>query len=699
MQCGIRYRCVLLCAVLAFISPIPWASPIFAQEPNEPVPVKPTEPVPVKPTEPAPVKPTEPVPVIETREVVISATKTPIPVSHVTSAVEVITGEQMQERKLRAVAEALRWAQGLSVNQSGGPGTSVDVRMRGGTPEQTLVLIDGAIMNSATLGIYDFANLTTDNIERIEILRGNQSMLWGSDAMGGVINITTKRGHEKPNIGAFAEYGSFNTIREGANLSGKKGPVDFTGSIARLDTASFSAINYRRGASERDGYHNWQGSVRLGADLPKDGRLEFSFRWMKGISNFDNFLFNPVSGSFDAPADSLGEKSTNTEYVYAGNYSQPITTWWSQKLTMSRATQNLVSKTGTVARNLVTGLDETPFPFDSQIKTTSNRIEWQHNVQVAEPLSLTAGYQFREQQGENFDLINGTVTVPNKIVSSNSGFADAKLNLWDRLFATAGIRQDEFNVFGSATTYRLTGGYLHKETGTKLRGSYGTGFRAPTINQAFFPGFGNPNLQPEKSQGLDVAVDQTLFNDRVVLSLGYFWTRYRNLIVSVFDPTVCTDPLSFGFCAQNVGAARAQGIEANGKFKLVRDQPWVKSLDLQFQYTYTDTTNFTDGSDSRLPKWPLNQWSTILSYQPIEGLRANLEGRFVGQRYSNVGNIGSIGSFYVWNLSATYDVNRNMQVYFRADNIFDRNYEEVLYFGTPIRSIFGGVRINFDVPI
>jgi vitamin B12 transporter len=675
MQCGNRYRSVLFCGVIALVCSIPWSSSVFAQEPAEAESI------------------------LETREVIVSATKTPIPVSQVTSAVEVITGEQMQQRKLKTVAEALRWAQGLAVNQLGGPGTNVDVRIRGGTPEQTLVVIDGAIVNSATIGSYDFANLTTDNIERIEILRGSQSMLWGSDAMGGVINITTKRGRDTPNISGFSEYGSFNTIRGGANVAGKKGPVDFSGSISRWDTAGFSAINYRRGATERDGYHNWQGSVRLGADLPKDGRLEFDFRWMKGIANFDGFAFNSTTFQSD-PADVLGAKSQSTQYVFAGNYMQPITSWWSQKLTLSRATDNLVSQSGTVERNLVTGATgAVGFPFNSQIETTSNRIEWQHNVQVAEPLLLTAGYQFREQIGQNTDSLDPTMSIPTKSISSNAGFADAKLNLWDRLFGTAGIRQDEYNVFGSATTYRLTAGYLHQETGTKLRGSYGTGFRAPTINQLFFPGFGTPNLQPEKSQGFDVAVDQTLLNDRVTLSLGYFWTRYRNLILSVFDPAVCTAPGSFGFCAQNAGDARVRGVEASGKFRLVRDQPWIKSLDLQVQYTYTLTNNLTDGQDTRLPKWPLNQWSTILSYQPIEALRANLEGRFVGQRYNNVGNTGSIGSFYVWNLSATYDVSKQIQVYTRVDNLFNEKYEEVLYFGTAIRSVFGGVRMNFDMPL
>lgn len=637
--------------------------------------------------------------VIQAPDVVVSATKTPIPAKQVTSAVEVITGEEMQQRKVKTVSEALRWAQGLSVNQSGEPGTLVDVRMRGGTPEQTLVLIDGAIVNSATTGIYDFANLTSDNIERIEILRGSQSMLWGSDAMGGVINITTRRGWDKPNVSVFAEYGSFVTLREGANLVGKKGPIDFSGSITRWDTAGFSAINYRRGATERDGYHNWQGSVRLGADLPKDGRIEFSFRWLNGIVNFDGFAFNPVTFASD-PADVFGAKSNDTQYIFAGNYRQPITTWWSQQLTLSRATDNLVSDGGTAERNLVTGATgPIGFPFKSQIETTSNRIEWQHNIQVGKPLLLTAGYQFREQKGDYRDLLTNVVVFEDKAVSSNAGFGEAHLNLWNRVFGTAGIRQDAYNVFGGATTYRVTGGYVHQETGTKLRASYATGFRAPTINQLYFPGFGNPNLQPEKSQSLDAAVEQTLPNDRGSISVGYFWTRYRNLILSVFDPSVCTAPGSFGFCPQNVGLARAEGVEVSTKLNLYRDGPWVKSLDLHIHYTYAATRDLTDAADTRLPKWPLNQVTTVISYMPIEGLRANLEGRYFGQRFNNVGNEGSMPSFLVWNLSANYDVTKQIQAYLRVDNLFNEAYEEVLFFGTPIRSIYGGVRINYDLPL
>ena len=283
-------------------------------------------------------------------------------------------------------------------------------------------------------------------------------------------------------------------------------------------------------------------------------------------------------------------------------------------------------------------------------------------------------------------------------MSSHAGFGEAQLDLWDRVFGTAGIRQDEYNVFGSATTYRVTGGYLVKETGTKLRGSYATGFRAPTINQLFFPGFGNPNLKPEKNQAFDVAIEQTFPNDRGTISIGYFWTRYRNLIVSVSDPAVCTEPGSFGFCAQNVRLARAEGVEASTKLKLYRDGPWVKNLDLQIQYTYAATRDISGGSDTRLPKWPLHQITTVLRYQPIERLQASLEGRYVGERFGNVGNGNATPSFVVWNLSASYDVTKYMQAYLRLDNIFNEKYEETLFFGTPIRSIFGGVRVNYDLP-
>ncbi len=623
----------------------------------------------------------EATPVVQTEEVVTSATKTPVPVSHLTSAVEVITGEQMQEQKYKTVVDALRLAQGLAVFSSGGPGTEASVRIRGGNTSQTLVLIDGAIVNSATLGSFNFATLTTDNIERVEILRGAQSMLWGSDAMGGVINIVTKKGTGATTASSFFEYGSFNSIREGGALSGKKGPVDFSMTLSRWDFTGFSTTDYRLGAAERDSFRNWQGSSRLGVDLPKDGRLEFDFRWMNGSTGLDN-----VSAP---PRDVFASKQKSNQFIFSGNYEQSITRWWNQKLTLARAQEASLFLPGSLQRNLITGALSVPSGSPNETRVLSNRLEWQHNVQVVDPLLLTFGYQFREQQGAN------DTGLTERIVSSNAGFAQAQLNLWDRVFGTAGIRQDNYNVFGDATTYRLTGGYLHKETDTKLRTSYGTGFRAPSINELFFPNFGNSNLKAEKSQSFDAGVDQELFGKRLKLSGGYFWNRYRNQIVTTFDPVVCAPFSTFGFCPLNVASSSTKGWEASFAYKQTLDLPFFKAFDIQGQYTNTMTRDQSNGS--RLPRQPVDQWSLQVGYQPIEPLHMILTGRFVGTRFNTTGDRQNIGGFDVWNLTTNYTVNKQIEAYVRVDNLFNQRYQEILNAGTPIRSIYFGVRLNHDL--
>ena len=621
--------------------------------------------------------------VIETREVVVSATKTPVPVSQVTSAVEVITAADMKKQNLRSVADALRLAQGLAVFSNGGPGTEVNVRIRGGSSTQTLVLIDGAIVNSGTLGSYNFANLTTDNIERIEILRGAQSMLYGSDAMGGVINITTKKGQGPPTVGAFLEYGSFATLREGGTISGKQGILDYSLALSRWDTSSFSAVNYRRGATESDSYRNWTGSARVGVDLPKDGRLDFNFRWVNSDVALD-------SVSATSPSDVLGSKIRSEEYVFSGSYQQPLMTWWSQRLTLSRSQENSLFLGGTLFRNLNTGSIFVPSSqFSNETRVHANRLEWQHDFQVLKEILLSAGYQFREQQGEN------DTGLSNRIVSSNAGFAQAQLNLWERVFATTGIRHDSFNVFGDATTYRLTGGYVHPETDTKIRGSYATGFRAPTINELFFPNFGNPNLRPEKSQSMDIGVDQYFLSKSIKLSGGFFWNRYRDLIITVNDPVFCAPFSSFGFCPSQVDQASTKGWETSLSYTYSSDRPFLRGLTFQAQYTNTLTRDLDTAT--RLPRWPTDQWSMTIGYQPIEPLWITLTGRYVGSRFNTAGDQQPLRAFDVWSLATTYDLTKQVQVYFRAENLFNEKYEEIASAGVPIRSVFGGVRVAFSV--
>ena len=610
-------------------------------------------------------------------EVVVTATKTPVPVSQLTSAVEVIKGEELEQKKIKTVIEALRLAQSVTVTQNGGPGTLATVGIRGASTAQTLVLMDGTILNSPTAGQFDFANLTTDNIERIEILRGAQSMLWGSDAMGGVINIITKRGTGAPTASAFQEYGSFVTLREGANVSGRKGPFDLSASVTQWDTNGFSAVNFRRGATERDGYHNFQTSARAGVTLPNDGRLDFNLRWWKTKVDFDNAFGNTA-------LDELGTTTLDHRLVLSAIYDQPIVSWWSQKLTLARDREFAFNRSGSVQRNVATGVVTVVSPSTSDLETLNHRVEWQHNFQIGKPLLLSAGYQFREGVADSPDF---SATSRSKVISSHAGFAQAQVNLFDRILFTGGVRQDSYNVFGDATTYRITGGYLLKETGTKFRGSYATGFRAPTINDLFFPDFANPNLRPEKSNGLDVGLDQRFFNDRLQLSVGYFWNRFRDLILFVTSPTCPPDTAPFGSCALNFRSATTKGWEMSAQFAL------SKTLSLQAQYTKTFTRNLDNGL--RLPRRPVDQASAGLSYQLIDPLRFNLEYRLVGGRVNDAANTQTMPSFQVVNVSATYNVTKQWQIFGRVDNLFDKDYEEVLFFGTPTRSVFAGVKFTY----
>ncbi|MBD0305707.1 MAG: TonB-dependent receptor [Nitrospiraceae bacterium] len=613
---------------------------------------------------------------LRTEEVVISATKTPQPLQEVTSSVQVITGDELEQRKIRTVVDALRqFGHGMAVFSNGGPGTLAQVRIRGAQPRHTLVVIDGTIVNSPTDGAFNFANLTAENIERIEILRGAQSMLWGSDAIGGVINIITKKGRGKPSAGGFVEYGSFATIRESVQASGAKGPFDFSASLLRWDTSSFSAVNYRRGAIERDGFHHWQASSQLGVALPKDGRLEFNLRWWNSDVNLDSAFGN-------TRLDVLGSRQTTRNLLLSSIYTQPITSWWSQKFLVAQTNEHVLFDSGTFQRNLVTGVVSPVFPFPGDIEILNRRLEWQHNFVVAKPLLLTAGYQFREDQGDAGGSFG--IEQPNRLLSSHAGFAQAQFNYQERLLLTAGVRHDDYNVFGVATTYRLTGGYVLKETGTKIRTSYGTGFRAPTLNDLFFQGANNPNLKPEESKSLDVGVDQHFLKERLLLSGTYFWNRFENLIQFVSAPGC--PPSAFGTCPQNTQQAKSQGWEARAEYTI------LENLYIWGQYTYTLTRDLTTGN--RLARWPVHQANAGVSYRPIDRVAIHVDYRYVGSRFNDPANTQGLDPFGVVNAAATYDVTKQVQLYGRVENLFNEKYEEILFFGTPIRSVFGGVRIT-----
>ncbi len=591
-------------------------------------------------------------PEVEVGEVVITATKTETALKDVASSVTIIKEEDIDRKKAKTVAEVLRDVPGIDVVQTGGPGGLTSVFMRGGNSNHTLVLIDGVQVNSPTAGLFDFANLTTDNIERIEIVRGAQSTLYGSDAIGGVINIITKRGKGAPAVNLSVEAGSFRSLRELIGITGTTRSLDYSLSVGRFDTDGFSSANEKNGNTEKDGYENTTISSRLGWNSFTSGRLELSMRYSDAEADQDGFTFSPI----DDPNFVQKDRSMNL----ATRYSRPLTNWWNQHLQLSMNVEELK------------GIDPDPadifnnFEFDTQRRL----VEWQHQLYIAETDIMTIGYEYEGQNGKVKDSFDRTITNSALYIQDQHQISDA--------FSQAvGVRADYNNRFGNEITYKAEAAYRIKESNTRFRAAYGTGFHGPTLNDLYFPGFGNPDLKPETSESIEGRIEQTFLSDRLSLQATYFYNRFENLII--FDSTT--------FLPENIGEATSKGAEIG-----LQIRPF-KAVTLSTNYTLTDTENREN--DKELPRRPRNKVSAILSISPIAPLNFDLELRHVGKRFDDSSNINELDPYTLVNISGRLDVTKNVQVFARVENLFDEEYEEALGFGTAGFSAFGGVKISF----
>ncbi|HLF86768.1 MAG TPA: TonB-dependent receptor [Nitrospiria bacterium] len=591
-------------------------------------------------------------PEVEVGEIVITATKTETPLKDVASSVTIIKEEDIDKKKAKTVAEAIRDVPGIDVVQTGGPGGLTSVFIRGGNSNHTLVLIDGVQVNSPTAGLFDFANLTTDNIERIEIVRGAQSTLYGSDAIGGVINIITKRGKGAPAINFSVEAGSFRSLRESIGISGTTQSSDYSLSVGRFDTDGFSSANEKNGNTEKDGYENTTISSRLGWNSFTSGRLELSMRYSDAEADQDGFTFSPI----DDPNFVQKDRSMNL----STRYSRPLTNWWNQHLQLSMNVEELK------------GIDPDPadifnnFEFDTQRRL----VEWQHQLYIAETDIMTIGYEYEGQNGKVKDSFDRTITNSALYIQDQHQISDA--------FSQAvGVRADYNNRFGNEITYKAEASYRIKESNTRFRAAYGTGFHGPTLNDLYFPGFGNPDLKPETSESIEGGIEQTFLSDRLSLQATYFYNRFENLII--FDSTT--------FLPENIGEATSKGAEIG-----LQIRPF-KAVTLSTNYTLTDTENREN--DKELPRRPRKKASAILSISPIAPLNIDLELRYVGKRFDDSANLNELDPYTLVNIAGRFDVTKSVQVFARVENLFDKEYEEALGFGTAGFSVFGGVKIRF----
>jgi len=580
----------------------------------------------------------------------ITATRTSVEDENPASAMTVITQEEIKKKQHMQVKDILREQPGVNVVNVGPMGGTTTVFMRGAGSQSTLVLIDGAQVNSNTTGSFDFSDLQMDNIERIEILRGPQSTLWGADAVGGVINIVTKRGQGKPRHFLSFEAGSYSTVKGTLGSSGSLGKFDYSASASYTDSDGFSAFNEDRGATEDDGYQNTTFSTRLGHYFLKDGRIELIGRYTKAKNAFDGFNFAPPG-----PVDAPNHLARRENFYIALPIEKSITPQWDARLSTNFSYDELDTKDPTFG--------------DSVIVSRTSSLDFQNNVSFGKYLSAILGFEYQTTDGNNrtsdFSLEN----------RSQGYYLQGNMNWQEQAFLTVGIRQDINSQFEDPFTYKVEGAYQINSWGTKLRGSVATGFRVPSVNEVLFPFFGNPNIQPEKSKNWEVGFEQKLFNNRVTLGSNFFYLDFEDLIV--FDFVT--------FIAQNIGSATSKGIETFFNFQI------QKNLELIANYTWNQATDDSDGS--LLPRRPRHIFSATLAHTWKNKLDSLIT---VNHRSKMESGGGVVGERTVVRAALAYQLNKIWKLTARGENLFNEKYEESFQFGTAGISGYAGFVFNFN---
>ncbi len=609
---------------------------------------------------------------------VVTATRTPTPSRDVGSDVTVITAEDIAQRQRMSVLDILRGVPGLNVVQSGGLGQQTSVFLRGANSNHTLVLIDGVEANDPSNpgGFFDFSILLVDNIERIEILRGPQSTLYGSDAIGGVISIITKKGRGKPHATARAQGGSFGTFKVMGGVSGGGELFNYSVTGSRLESSGISAADSRRGNSEEDGYHNTTVTSRLGLTPGSHFAFDFTLRYQDDYTEIDGSTVDAI-GHF-SPIDDPNA-ALNAQQLYTRGQGQ-LTAFdgqWEQILAVSFTKYHRVNQDQPDPNN--------PFPLPGTFDGEKVKVAWRNNLHFVKDHLFTFGIATEE---ESMEIESPSSNLPSKSARTTGYYLQDQWSRWDKLFITGGVRLDDHSRFGAQVTGRVTAALVFDRFGTKFRGSYGTGFKAPSLSQLFDDRFNNivkgvkfefsnPNLGPEKSESWDIGVEQFLWNKRLSLGVTYFDNDLTDLIQF---QQVTPDK----FQLINVAKAQVTGWEV-----VIALAPF-EGLTLRGDYTEMQAKN--KQTEEFLLRRPHHKAAFNANYQFLDKGNVHFQVIYVGNR-QDVGNI-RLSGYVLANLAVSYDFTENFQLFARVNNLWDEHYEEVFGFGTPGISGFGGVKFS-----
>ena len=604
--------------------------------------------------------------------IVVSPTAIETPIDQIASSVTVITAKDIERDQRRTLPDALATVPGLNVVQSGGPGGLTSVFTRGTNSNHTKVLIDGIDVSdpSNPTRVFDLGQLLTSDIQQIEVLRGPQSGLYGADALGGVISIITKKGEGPARATGTIEGGSFGTFNQTAGLSGSQDRINYAFNVAhfRANDVPVTPLELLPPGRKAIGnnYDNMTYSTKLGVDVSENLTLNSVVRYTDATLRFTGDTFDPVTfASFPSAAQStqiVHQLFAREEAVWSmldgrvkNYFGINFTDYWNSNISPGDAAPTI---------------------------TTGNRVkyDWHTVTQLALNHTFIVGAEH-----ETETLHTSTMSAQNV---NKAGYVELQSQFADRLFLVENVRQDDNDRFGTHPTFRIAPAVIAPFTETKFKASYGTGFKAPTLNQLFvslpaFFFFANPNLKPEESVGADVGFEQPLFNERIRFGSTYFHNDITNLIQFVVDPA------TFSSTNVNVGRAVTEGTE-NFVAATITERVRVRA-----DYTFTRTADVATGLE--LLRRPKEKWSANVIWNPIDPLTLSgtvlHTGSFIdANRDFSIPRLLAPG-YTVVNVAADYAITDQVKVFGRVDNLFNVHYQNPTGFLQPGLGVYGGIRV------
>lgn len=577
-------------------------------------------------------------------DVVVTATRTEVFTSQVGSSISVLTAKDIEERQYNFTLEALRALPGVTISQNGPFGGSASVRIRGAASDQTLVLINGVMVNdpSSPGAGFNFANLDPNDIERIELLRGPQSTLYGSQAIGGVVNIITKRATEPFSVSAFVEAGSFNTLRAGGTVSGREGETDYLLSLSRIQTNGISKADENQGNIEEDGYNNYTVNGNVGSNLTEVLRAEGSLRYSESRNEFD--AFGGVGGDGDRVGHTRELQATGALHLstFDGQLENALT-----------ATYAMVDRD-----------NESNGARSFSATGIRTAIEYLGEIVMSDQWNAIVG-----AKTEDAEIRGG------RSIRTDSIFGQLQLLPIEELSLVGGVRYDDHETAGGVTTFRFTGAYSLPETGTVFRASWGEGFKSPTPFQLTFACCGAPGpntaLKPEESDGWDAGIEQSFGGGKFDVQVNYFQQDITNQISFL------------GGRYENIARVETDGWEFIGT---AHPFEW---MDISANFTHQSATDLSTGS--QLIRVPANLATLDVSTRPTENLSV---GGSVTYNDDETDRTGILADWVRVDLRSAYQVNEQVELFGRVENLFDEQYQDIQGYGTPGISGYVGVRFR-----